>query len=192
MSQLPPGSDDDLPSPSPTQHYYKPDSLGWTRTPLSVKVEEFCGAKPAGPTFAKLNSPVDYFLQFFPITIIMAVVTFTNLTLVAAGEHLTNLQEMEVLFSLPSSDGTHQSTLHQRLLVIRSRPQEPLCGHDHVKEAVWRSDAGTYLCWSSWAGGTKEEERRGEDQEQEAQRAAKHHSLSCQACLGFSPGSMQD
>ena len=90
-----PDSDNDPDPPNPRQKNYAPDRHGWSRSLEQVKVEPFAGPSPTGPTFPPLAAPVDYFLKFFPLYLIIQIATWTTTILLKAGKKATTAAEIQ-------------------------------------------------------------------------------------------------
>ena len=96
-----PDSDNDPDPPQRDDVASAPDQLGWTRSLLKVKMEQFVGPKPKGPSFRKHRSPVSYLFQFFSIAMFIQISQWTNTNLMNAGVHvLTTTKEIKAWFGI--------------------------------------------------------------------------------------------
>ena len=81
-----------------------PDAIGWSRSYSRVQRRPFKGGGP-GPTFRTDGlEPVDFFHKFFPVSLFVRMVAWTNSNLTAGATGrapvLTNLQELKAWFGL--------------------------------------------------------------------------------------------
>ena len=117
-----PDSDNDPDPPQRDDVASAPDQLGWTRSLHKVKMEQFVGPKPKGPSFRKHRSPVSYFFQFFSIAMFIQISQWTNTNLMNAGVRvLTTTKEIKAWFGIHLVMWSGEDFLLPGLLVIRSR-----------------------------------------------------------------------
>ena len=94
-----PGKDND-PDEAPTGSAVNKDRHKWTRTLKKVVTVPFSGPKPNGPTFPKLNRPLDYFLQFFSLSLFTFIAKMTSINLVCKGLTDTTDREIRAWFGI--------------------------------------------------------------------------------------------
>ena len=56
--------------------------------------------KPSGPVFKRSNSALHYFFQFFPLSLLLSIVTWTNIKLREAQQKRTTIHEMRAWFGM--------------------------------------------------------------------------------------------
>ena len=94
-----PGKDND-PDEAPPGSAVKKDRHKWTSTLRKVVTVPFSGPKPNGPTFSKLNRPLDYFLQFFSVSLFAFMTHMTRVNLLCKGLVDTSEREIRAWFGI--------------------------------------------------------------------------------------------
>ncbi len=93
-----PASDNDPDPPEDDAPENRP--RGWTRQATKVKRHKFRGEN-TGPTFNVGNKrPVDLFWNFFPLSVLMHIVTWTNIKLVERGLKRTTVEELKAYIGI--------------------------------------------------------------------------------------------
>ena len=93
-------SEDDPDSPNEADPHYDPDKEGWSRNRTHLRFRPFTGG-PSGPAFDTEDlEPVDFFLKIFTLATLRQIVIWTNVALLAAGLHETNIYELRAFFGI--------------------------------------------------------------------------------------------
>ncbi|XP_033630239.1 piggyBac transposable element-derived protein 3-like [Asterias rubens] len=95
-----PESDNVPDPPSVYQPDYPCDEDGWTRTLHNISIEAFRGKTPHGACFRRSDSPLNYFLHFFPLSLLLSIVAWTNVRLKKPRKVLTNIREIRAWFGV--------------------------------------------------------------------------------------------
>ncbi|GAH03188.1 unnamed protein product, partial [marine sediment metagenome] len=91
-----PNSDNDPSEPDSDESLDDAPAVdNWARGYRRVRQHRFRGAQPEGPAFdADEFTERDFFHQLFPLSLIIKIVTWTNIKLTASGKRLTTTEEL--------------------------------------------------------------------------------------------------